>query len=73
MAQIRQTDKATGIVYVYETQAKWDPEKKQSRYGKRKLVGHVDPETGDVVPNRPTRASVSSPDSRREFYGSCSL
>lgn len=73
MAQIRQTDKATGIVYVYETQAKWDPEKKQSRYGKRTLVGHVDPETGEVVPNRPTRASASSPESKREFYGACAL
>ena len=73
MAQIRQKDKATGIVYVYEATSKWDPEKKQSRYGKRKLVGHVDPETGEVVPNRPTRASASSPDSRRELYGACAL
>ncbi|WP_165249671.1 IS1634 family transposase [Adlercreutzia sp. ZJ141] len=73
MAQIRQTDKATGIVYVYEAEAKWDPVKKQSRYGKRKLVGHVDPQTGEVVPNRPTRASVSSPVSRREFFGTCAL
>lgn len=73
MAQIRQTDKRTGTVYVYETEAKWDPERKQTRYGKRKLVGHVDPETGEVVPNRPTRASAASPSSRREFWGSCAL
>ena len=65
MAQIRQTDKRTGTVYVYEAEAKWDPGRKQTRYGKRRLVGHVDPETGEVVPNRPTRASASSPDSRR--------
>jgi hypothetical protein len=72
-AQIRQADKRTGAVYVYEAEAKWDPERKQTRYGKRKLVGHVDPETGEVAPNRPTRASASSPESRREFYGACAL
>ena len=73
MAQIRQTDKATGIVYVYEAEAKWDPERKQSRYGRRRLVGHVDPGTGEVVPNRPTRASAASPAARREFFGACAL
>ena len=37
---------------VYEAEARWDPERKQSRYGRRRLVGHVDPReiTGrDVV------------------------
>ena len=73
MAQIRQADKRTGTIYVYEAEAKWDPGRKQTRYGKRRLVGHVDPETGEVVPNRPTRASASSPESRREFFGACAL
>lgn len=73
MAQIRQTDKRTGTVYVYEAEAKWDPERKQTRYGKRRLIGHVDPETGEVAPNRPMRASASSPGSKREFYGACAL
>ena len=41
MALIRQTDRRTGTVYVYEAEARWDPEKKQSRYGRRKLVGHL--------------------------------
>lgn len=71
MALIRQTDRRTGTVYVYEAEARWDPEKKQSRYGRRRLVGHVDPRTGEVVPNRPTRAP--SPGPRREFYGACAL
>ena len=71
MALIRQTDRRTGTVYVYEAEARWDPEKKQSRYGRRKLVGHVDPRTGEVVPNRPTRAP--SPGPRRESYGACAL
>ena len=71
MALIRQTDRRTGTVYVYEAEARWDPEKKQSRYGRRKLVGHVDPRTGEVVPNRPTRAP--SPGPRRESCGACAL
>ena len=71
MALIRQTDRRTGTVYVYEAEARWDPEKKQSRYGRRKLVGHVDPRTGEVVPNRPARAP--SPGPRRESCGACAL
>ena len=73
MARIKQTDKRTGTVYVYEAEAKWDPERKQSRYGRRKLVGHIDPTTGEVVPNRPVRASATSSESHREFFGSCAL
>ena len=44
-----------------------------SRYGRRRLAGHVDPKTGEVVPNRPTRAPASSPESRRELLGACAL
>ena len=51
MALIRQTDRRTGTVYVYEAEARWDPKRKQSRYGRRRLVGHVDPGTGEVVPD----------------------
>ena len=57
MALIRQTDRRTGTVYVYEAEARWDPKRKQSRYGRRRLVGHVDPgtpkfpESYDVVGN----------------------
>ena len=71
MALIRQTDRRTGTVY--EAEARWDPKRKQSRYGRRKLVGHVDPRTGEVVPNRPTRASAPSPGPRRESCGACAL
>ena len=66
MALIRQTDRRTGTACACEAEARWDPKRKQSRYGRRRLVGHVDPETGEVVPNRPTRASAPSPASRRE-------
>ena len=73
MALIRQTDRRTGVVYVYEAEARWDPKRRQSRYGRRRLVGHVDPKTGEVVPNRPTRAPASSPESHRELLGACAL
>ena len=73
MALIRQTDRRTGVVYVYEAEARWDPKRRQSRYGRRRLVGHVDPRTGEVVPNRPTRAPASSPESHRELLGACAL
>ena len=71
MALIRQTDRRTGTVYACEAEARWDPKRKQSRYGRRRLVGHVDPGTGEVVPNRPTRAP--SPGPRRESCGACAL
>lgn len=73
MAQVRQTDKRTGIVYVYETEAVWDPERKQTRYGKRTLIGHIDHETGELVPNRPKRASATTASSRRAFFGTRAL
>lgn len=69
MVQIKQKDKRTGIVYVYEAEGGWNKELKQTRYTNRKLIGHIDPETGDVVSNRPTKAREDSPSSRRTFVG----
>jgi transposase len=71
--QIRQTDKRTGIVYVYDAEKYWDAERQQTRYRGRKLVGHVDKETGEVVANRPTKARPAAPTSRRLFCGSAHL
>ena len=51
MSIITQTDKRSGITYAYETEYYWDKEKKQSR-AKRKCVGKVDPNTGEIVPTR---------------------
>ena len=36
-------------MYAYENKSFWDPELKRSR-SKRKLIGRVDKETGDIVP-----------------------
>lgn len=34
---------------MYESKSYWDPEKKMSR-AKRKLIGRLDPETGEIIP-----------------------
>jgi len=49
---IYQTNKQTGITYAYENEAYWDKEKQQSR-ARRKLIGKIDPETGEIIPTRP--------------------
>lgn len=49
MAIIKQYDKRSGITYAYESVAYWDPEKKMSR-AKRKLIGRINPETGEIIP-----------------------
>ena len=46
---VKHTDKRSGITYAYESVSYWDKEKKQPR-NKRRLIGRVDPETGDIVP-----------------------
>ena len=49
MSIIKQYHKDTDTTYVYESESYWDPERKQSR-SKRKVVGKVDPETGEIIP-----------------------
>ena len=49
MAIIHQYDKRSGLTYAYESHAYWDKEKKTSR-AKRKLIGRVDPDTGEIIP-----------------------
>ncbi|MCD7896192.1 MAG: hypothetical protein LUG50_05895 [Planctomycetaceae bacterium] len=39
----------SGTTYAYESISVWDPEKKQAR-PKRKYLGRVDPETGEIIP-----------------------
>ena len=46
---IKKLDKQTGITYVYESESYWDKEKKQPR-SKRKLIGKIDEQTGEIVP-----------------------
>lgn len=46
---IKQLNKQTGVTYVYESESYWDKEKKQPR-SKRKLIGKIDEQTGEMVP-----------------------
>ena len=48
-AIIRIKDPRVNITYVYESKSYWDKERKISR-AKRKLIGKIDPETGNIVP-----------------------
>lgn len=48
-AIIRIRDPRVNITYVYESKSYWDKERKISR-AKRKLIGKIDPETGNIVP-----------------------
>lgn len=64
MAIIKQFDKRSGITYAYESHSFWDPDWKMTR-AKRKLIGRVDPETGEILPtdgrNRKKTAGTQVP------------
>lgn len=49
MSIVKQYHKDTDTTYVYESTSYWDAEKGQSR-SKRKVIGKVDPVTGEIVP-----------------------
>ena len=46
---IKQRDKRTGTIYVYESKSYWDKEKQQPR-SNRTLIGKIDGETGEIIP-----------------------
>ena len=61
MALIKQYHKDTDTTYVYESESYWDPDKKQSR-SRRKVVGKIDPDTGEMIPTgKRGRKKKSSP------------
>ena len=59
MAIIRQTNKKTGITYVIDSESYWDKEKQQPR-SRRKIIGKIDPVTGEVVPTNRHQKRKSS-------------
>lgn len=71
MAIIKQFDKRSGITYAYESHSYWDPEKKMTR-AKRKLIGRIDPETGEIIPtdgrNRKTKEQPEKEIDYRKLY-----
>lgn len=85
MSLIYQTNKKTGITYAYENEAYWDKEKQQSR-SKRRLIGKIDKETGEIVSTRPYNKKKTNKKSksvkpgpvpvtkyRRRFFGATYL
>ena len=54
---VYQIDKKTGTKFAYESVSYWDKEKKQPR-SKRKYLGKVDPETGEIIPSRSSAAPI---------------
>jgi hypothetical protein len=56
MSIVKATNKKTGITYVYESESYWDKEKKQPR-NRRKLIGKIDEQTGEIVPTRGHRGT----------------
>lgn len=76
LAIIHQTDKRSGITYVYDAEYFWDKEKRQSR-SRRRLIGRVDKETGEIVPTdgrmkKDKTAQYSKPAKRGPVPTSCS-
>lgn len=67
MAIIKQYRPDRDVTYCYESVSYWDPELKQAR-SKRKLIGKLDPETGEIVPTsgKPGRKKGSKNKSREE-------
>ena len=51
-------NKYNGRTYAYLNESVWDSEKKKCRC-KRKCLGHIDPETGEIVPNKRGAAEES--------------
>ena len=54
---VYQVNKKTGIKYAYESISYWDKEKQQPR-SKRKYIGRVDPETGEIIRKKERMASA---------------
>ena len=49
-------NKKNGRTYVYSNESVWDPDRKRA-ITKRKCIGHLDPDTGEVVENTRKRAA----------------
>lgn len=64
MAIIKQYHKDTDTTYVYESTSYWDAEKGQSR-SKRKVIGKIDPVTGEIVPTGKRGRKKKTPETDR--------
>ena len=62
---VKHVDKKSGTTRVYESTSHYDPVTKQSR-PKRKYLGTLDPETGELIP------SIKRPQGQDSFTQKCS-
>lgn len=60
MAIIKVYNKERDVTYVYDSYSYWDKDKKQPR-SKRKLIGRLDPVSGEIVPTGKRGRPKSSP------------
>ena len=66
MVIIKQSDKRSGITYVYDSRSYRDPEAKKVR-SKRTLIGKLDPETGEIVPTKKCSPNYVSEPNLKKF------
>ena len=70
MSIVKLYNRERNVTYVYESTSYWDKDKKQPR-SKRKLIGKIDPETGEIVPTSPRKKKTDhSEDEYRRLYES---
>lgn len=61
-------NKRTGVTYVYEVYENyWNKEKKRPE-SKRRLIGKIDPETGEVVPTSRAKKRADKNDNGTQDY-----
>ena len=82
MAIVHQYDKRIGVTYAYESTSYWNKDKQQSR-STRRLIGIVDPETGEIKPTTKKKRGPTKPSTlvaelpwlyaNRTFYGATYL
>ena len=62
---VYQVDKKTGAKYAYESVSYWDKDRQQPR-SKRKYIGKVDPETGEIIPKAEKHANSDNSSSEQK-------
>lgn len=68
MAIVKLYNRDRDVTYVYESTSYWDKDKKQPR-AKRKLIGKIDPDTGEIIPTSPRKKKAEhSDDEYRMLY-----
>lgn len=63
MSIVKYKDSRTGVTYAYESTSYYDPEKKQAR-PKRKYLGRVDDETGEIITTSRRKKTSDKTDKR---------